>query len=215
MADRSPAFTWGIDDIVIESPEDDESIKAFTTSSGVDFVTRFADILAHITSGALKRNQAENLMLGLLLNTAKQAYRDGLAEGGVTEDLDAEENQEIQNWVADQIEYLDPLLALAERGTLTPAQIDARSQMWASKGLTQVQTMGRMSADANGMYEFVGSDGKKSCETCRRLKGQIHRFKDWKRKQMIPGRDTNSYKCKGFQCKHTLQRTMSAAKGSW
>jgi hypothetical protein len=194
---------------------DDEATKAFTTSSGVDFTTRFADILTRTTSGALKRNQAENLMLGLLLNTAKRVYRDGLAEGGVTEDLDAEENQEIQNWVADQIEYLDPLLALAERGGLTPAQIDARAQMWASKGLTQVQTMGRMSADANGMYEFVGDDGKENCKTCRRLKGQIHRLKDWKRKKMIPGRDTNAFICKGFQCRHTLQRTMEAAKGSW
>lgn len=190
-------------------------VKAFTTTSGVDFISRFADILTRANAGALKRNQAENLMLGLLLNTAKQAYRDGLSEGGVTEDLDAEENQEVQNWVADQIEYLDPLLALAERGTLTEGQIDARAQMWASKGLTQVQTMGRMSADANGMYEFVGTDGKKTCKTCQRLKGQVHRFKDWRRKQMIPGRDTNAYECKGFQCRHTLQRTMAAAKGSW
>lgn len=192
-----------------------QQVKQFTTTSGVPFIERFVDILTDAISGDLKRNQAENLMLGLLLNTAKQAYRDGLAEGGVTEDLDDAEQREVQNWVADQIDYLDPLLDLAYRGALSPEMIAQRAQMWASKGMTQMLTAGRLSADMNGMYEFVGTDGKKTCRTCQRLKGQVHRFKDWRRKQLIPGKDTNQYECGGWLCKHRLERTMAAAKGSW
>lgn len=188
--------------------------KAYSATAA-DFKAHFDDILGRAAGGTVRRYQAENLLLGLLQSSGEKAFADGLAEGGVTDALGEDDLQTVQNFVADQIDYLDPLLDAAFGGTLTDDQIRARADMWANKGLSQMLSAGRLSADKNGMYVFTGTDGKENCPTCKRLKGQVHRFKDWDRKQLIPGRDTEAFDCGGWQCRHRLRKTSGAAVGDW
>ncbi len=188
--------------------------KAYSATSA-DFRNRFADILSRAASGTLGRAQAESYMLSLLLSSGTKAFQDGLAEGGVTDPPDDDDLQMIQDFVADQIDYLDPLLDAAFGGALPADQADMRADMWANKSLTQMVSAGRLSADSNGMYMFTGADGKENCPTCKRLKGQQHRFKDWDRKRLIPGRDTEGFDCGGWQCRHRLIKASGAAIGDW
>lgn len=188
--------------------------KAYSATSA-DFRASFADIVGRAVNGTLRRYQAENLLLGLLQSSGTKAYSDGLAEGGVTDALDEEDQQTVQNFVSDQIDYLDPLLDAAFSGTLPANEAGTRADMWSNKSLTQMLSAGRLSADKNGMYAFVGTDGKENCPTCKRLKGQQHRFKDWDNKKLIPGRDTDNYDCGGWQCRHRLRKTSGAAVGDW
>jgi hypothetical protein len=189
-------------------------MKAFS-STAADFRTGFESVLDRATEGTIRRNQAESIALSLLVSSGEKAYADGLRQGGVDEPLDDEELGTIQVWAIEQIDYLDPLLDAAFGKALSSDQIVQRADMWVNKALGQMFNAGRLSADANGMYEFVGNDGRESCPTCKRLKGQIHRFKDWDRKQLIPGVYTDTFDCGGWQCLHRLKRVKAKAQGNW
>jgi hypothetical protein len=188
--------------------------KAYGSTSS-DFQTRFVDIVTRAVQGRLRRNQAENLMLGLLNSSGIKAFQDGLIEGGVAGDLDDDDLMRVQDWLSDTIDYLDPFITSAFDGTLPEAQVDGRAQMWTNKSLGQMHTAGRLSADKNGMYLFTGKDGKENCTTCKRLKGQVHRFKDWERKKLIPGLNTDTFDCGGWRCEHRLVRTTGKAYGGF
>lgn len=188
--------------------------KAFGATAA-EFKSTFTSTLTLAANGRLARNQAENLLLAALLNAGEKAFTDGLREGGVDDPIDEEDQQRIQDFVSDSIDYLDPLLDAVFAGQLSPDQISQRADMWVNKGLASMLSAGRLSADRNGMYEFYGTDGKESCPDCKRLKGQIHRYKDWERKKLVPGVDTDNYECKGFNCQHRLRRVAGKAVGSW
>lgn len=56
------------------------------------------------------------------------------------------------------------------------------------------------------MLTFDGDDGKESCATCRRLKGQRHRSKWWLEKGLVPGVPGNeNFICQGYNCEHYLR----------
>lgn len=218
-----PTFGGSLDltsDVAICSvPSDDgfEQIyvtKAFSATAA-DFRSRFANIVGRAASRSIRRSQAESFLLSLLLSSGRKAFADGLREGGIDEPLDDEETARVQAWVVDQIDYLDPLLAAAFAGDLSDAQVEARAQMWANKALGDMLAAGRLSADHNGLYEFYGSDGRVSCPTCSRLQGQVHRFKDWERKRLVPGLFTETFECGGWQCKHRLRKASGKARGNW
>lgn len=190
------------------------SAKAYGSTSA-DFQTRFVDIVTRAVQGRIRRNQAENLMLGLLNSSGIKAFQDGLIEGGVSGDLDDEDMMRVQDWLSDTIDYLDPFLSSAFDGSLPEAQVSSRSLMWTNKSLGQMHAAGRLSADRNAMYLFTGKDGKENCPTCKRLKGQVHRFKDWERKNLIPGLNTDTFECGGWRCEHRLIKTAGRAVGNF
>ena len=187
--------------------------KAFS-GTATDFEARFADIVTRAIAGRIRRNQAENLLLGLLLSSGTHAFQDGLLMGGVVE-MDEDDQQTVQNLVADAIDYLDPFLDTVFDGSLSVDQAEGRASMWGTKTLSQFYASGRLSADANGYYIFTGDDGAKSCPTCQRLKDQVHRFSDWDKHQLIPGVNTENYDCGGFNCHHKLIKAVGPAIGNW
>ena len=180
--------------------------KAFGATSA-DFETRFEDILTRAIIGKLRPTQTENLMLGLLQSAGTKAYQDGLAEGGITGDLTNDDNAEIQNILLDAIDYLDPMLQDANDGKISASEAENRAALWANKTLTQFLSAGRNASNRNGMYEFYGTDGADSCDTCQKLKGQVHRFSDWRDAGLIPEQDTENFDCGGWNCNHHLRRT--------
>jgi hypothetical protein len=87
--------------------------------------------------------------------------------------------------------------------------------MWWRKTMQPFYYAGLESAQRNAMMEFAGDDGLESCVTCRRLKGQRHRLKDWKRKQLRPQVDTSSFECGGWRCEHKLIPVAGKATGKF
>lgn len=189
--------------------------KEFSTTSEL-FANNFATILDRFIRGNIDRAYAENLLIDAFLESGRSAYLDGLAEGEVfSSTLTEQEESQVQDWLADQIDYLDPMLDNAQAGIIPVDSAFQRGLMWARKSLAQMLAAGRLSADSNGMYEFYGIDGKDDCPTCKRLKGQVHRFQDWYDKNLIPGIDTENFECGGFQCQHKLRPTTLSERGEW
>ena len=92
---------------------------------------------------------------------------------------------------------------------------DNKASAWWNRSMQIFYDEGLLSADRNGMYEFAGSDGEESCDTCTRLKGQRHRLKDWARKGLRPKVDGDNFDCGGFLCEHKLVKVQAKARGKW
>lgn len=198
----------------------DEKVKAIQATR-IDFEDAFADLIEARQKGDINGLRFGVLARALLRRYGLQALRDGLSDGGVQpydEDgapipLEPDEERTYAKWLTEQSVYVT---AFGE--TLTGgSEYDAedRAAMWANKSLMAMYNEGFNSAAANAMLEFVGDDGDESCDTCKRLKGQRHRSKDWKRKRLRPQIDTDNFKCGGWRCDHTLARTTERAKGRW
>ena len=184
--------------------------KAFS-STAADFRTRFEDILSRAIAGRLRQGQAENLMLSLIQSAGAKAFADGLAEGGVTDELSDDDSEQIQTMTVDAIDYLDGLLTEAYAGRISESQAPIRADMWANKTLTDFFNAGRVSADRDQMYMWVLGKTEEHCEDCLRLNGQVHRFGQWYSKGWLPQSDRLT--CKGFNCGCTLKVTKEKARG--
>lgn len=187
-----------------------QQLKAFSATTA-EFQSVFADTLILAANGRLRRNQTENLLLALLLNAGEKAYRDGLEQGGVTDPLDTDEQAEVQAWVSDTLDYLDPLLDSVYDGSLPADQAGARATMWSNKSLTQIYNAGRISADKNGYYEWRLGATEEHCADCQRLNGQVHRFKEWYARDWIPQSDKLA--CHGYRCQCRLDKATGPGKG--
>lgn len=179
------------------------------------FTANLIDLMRGGLQDEVSRRRFGIVMRAQLRRAGQSAYEDGLREGGVDEPIDEDGLAEVQGWLADQSDYVTKFANELFKQGLSPAEVETRSTAWANKSLDYMLNAGRLSADKNGLYEFAGADGKESCKTCQRLRGQRHRLKDWNKKKLIPRRDTASFDCGGWECKHQLVRVTGKALGSW
>lgn len=192
------------------------SVKAIQATR-IDFEDAFADVMKDALTGNLTRRRWSTIVRALISQYCNKAYRDGLADGGVDDEPDEAEQDTIAAHIRAQSEYVTNLGAALYRDedTVSQAMADQKPQMWFKKSVEPMYTAGLVSANGNQLLEFVGDDGAESCNTCQRLKGQVHRAKDWQRKRLWPGVDTDNFECGGFHCAHTLTRVAGKARGSW
>jgi hypothetical protein len=179
----------------------------------LNFEIEWADLIEAAKSGDMPKTRFRIVARALLRRHGFDAYRDGLKVGGVdTLELDDDEQVDFAGWLSRQNEYINGVVErvyVQERNE----NADASAHMWANKSLQDVYYLGVNSANRNGMYEFDGKDGIESCSTCIRLKAQRHRMKDWTRRKLRPGVDTQNFKCGGWLCNHILVRTNQPAYG--
>lgn len=182
----------------------------------LNYEQSFDDIMQEAMAGNLTRRRWSTLVRGLNARSINQAYRDGLEDGGVMEEPDESEQESIADLIAESRGYVTELgAALFKEDKVTPAMADQKAGMWWRKTVMPAYYDGFESAARNQMMEFVGDDGDESCDDCRRLKGQRHRLKDWKRKRVRPQVDTENYDCGGWECKHTIVPVQGSAYGKW
>lgn len=194
----------------LPTAEGEKAIQA----TRLDFEADLEDLIAGARSGDVTRRRFGIILRDLLRKYGLQAYKDGLLDGGIEDDeLDDDDTADYLVLLAAQSVYVTGLGDTLYSDGITDAEAAQKPQMWWNKSLRPFYDAGRLSADKNGLYEFAGDDGEESCSTCSRLKGQRHRLKDWVRRQLRPGVDTNSFECKGFQCKHILVKTEGRARG--
>lgn len=188
-------------------------------STRIDFEDAFADLIESRQKGDINALRFGVLARALLRTYGLKALRDGLEDGGVQPydefgaplPLEADEQSAYSLWLIQQSAYVT-----AFGGTITSgSEYDGedRAMMWFNKSIMPMFSTGFNSAAANAMLEFVGDDGEHTCDTCARLKGQRHRSRDWKRKQLRPQIDTTNFVCGGWRCDHHLIRTTERAKG--
>jgi hypothetical protein len=73
-----------------------------------------------------------------------------------------------------------------------------------AKTLDSVYAQGKLRGKKNIMLTLDGEDGKESCSTCQKYKGQRHRAKWWLSRDLIPGPGNTNYDCNGYNCEHKL-----------
>lgn len=185
----------------------------------LDFEYDFESVLrkARDDYNAYGRVQWSSAVRSMIRRYGKQAYIDGLQDGGVIDELSEQDETRIADMVSEQSQYVTNLgreIFKTEDG-ISDALANQKPEMWYRKSIAPFYHEGRASADGNAMMEFGGSDGLESCTTCTRLKGQRHRYNTWKRKGLIPQVDTDAYECGGFQCEHRLIKVAAKARGSF
>lgn len=191
------------------------SYRAITETESA-FAGDFAKALDSTALGDLDRRNWAIKVRALIRQYGRQAYLDGMRDGGVDpEQIDPEDEDQIAGMIRDQSQYVTNLGATLKFEGITQTEADTKPDLWVNKTITPFYTAGLASANRNQMMEFTGEDGEETCDTCARLKGQRHRLKDWRRKGYVPREDTDNFQCGGWACQHKLVRVSGSAKGSW
>ncbi len=184
-------------------------IKVFSDTSN-DFMDQFSDIVDRAIDGKVRLKQASNLLTSLMYTSGTKAFQDGLELGGVDE-MDEDDQATVQDWLTDVSVYVDSFLDSVYGGRVLKEQVDLRAVMWVNKSLSQMLDAGRISADRNGYYIWEMGATEKHCIDCQRLDGQIHRFKEWYTRDLVPKSDQLS--CNGFRCDCRLRKAVGPGFG--
>lgn len=213
LDDQNPQQNGAGNDPTAQTVDDQKRAKAIQATR-LDFEDGLEDLIADARAKEITRNAFSRRLRALIGTAARKAYIDGLNDGGVqTDALDDAEQLRFVQMLGEQSGYVTDFARTLYDTGISDAQAAQKPAMWFNKTIEPFYDEGRYSADRNGMYEFVGDDGVESCSTCKRLKGQRHRFKWWVDKQLRPGVDTQNYVCGGWNCNHKLRRTTDAARG--
>lgn len=175
-----------------------------------DFIRALTDLINAGMSDEVSRRRFGTVLRGNLSRLGRQAYKDGLEDGGVEGDLDDDALKDIASILSEQSGYVTAFA----NSLFSGAQVDAeqRATMWANKSLDTFYQRGLLSANANGMYEWKYG-ATEHCADCQRLNGQKHRLKEWHDKGWIP--KSSDLECKGYNCECVLVKTKGRAKGSF
>lgn len=192
-----------------QTAEDSKAVKSIQATR-LDFEAAWTDMTDARRKGDMTSRRGDIVARALLAKFIGRSFDDGLSENGVDE-RDSDDDAEVLALTAQASGYVTDFNSSVEG--LSDAEAALKPTLWWNKSIAPAYDAGRLSADKNGMYEFVGDDGEQTCPTCQRLKGQTHRLKDWTRKRLRPGVDTENYECGGYQCSHKLTRTSGKAHG--
>lgn len=198
----------------VTATDDQQLVNKEYEATKSAFESDLAAIFADANAGSISKTSFKARMRSTINTYGKAAYLDGLEAGGVEVDsLDGEDSDTFAGLLASQSMYVsnvaDEIYATETGLKGTP---DFKAGMWGNKTLTPFYQAGLMSADMNGLYKWVYGDTE-HCDDCRRLNGQKHRLKDWKKKGWMP--QASQLKCKGYNCKCGLEKTTGKASGGY
>lgn len=176
----------------------------------LDFEGDVEDALAGAVSGRIDRRRFGIVMRALVTRYGRQAFQDGLTDGGIEDPPTPEDLNTIASLVASQSQYVTNLGDTLYGAGLTESQIAEKPAMWYNKSIQPFYQAGLASADRNGLYEWVYGDTE-HCGDCLRLNGQKHRMRDWIKSGFLPQNDT--LECHGFNCRCRLVKTTGRASG--
>lgn len=189
--------------------------KEFITTQAM-FVQEIANLLTSATTLnpyiRLDRRGFGITMRSILKRYGEMAYKDGMQQGGVSvSELDLEDKTEYMRVFMEQSQHVNGLADdVYVKKDITPANASSRAMLW-GKSLQQFNDQGMMSANANGMYEWIIDTLNENCLTCSRMSGQVHRLKTYNARQIYPR--SNNLACGGWRCGCYLIRTTLKARG--
>lgn len=209
-----PAFDAALR--ALADDDHDAVIKSIDSIRG-DFESRFGAVVADMQSGDLSsRQRAGNIIRQLLRMFGARAYRQGLEDAGVDDTPDEEEQAEINSLLSEQSGFVSSLTTAMINEGISQAQADGKAQLWFNGGISPLYSAGLMAGNKNIMLEFVLGGAEQHCTDCPRLNKQVHRAKDWKKRNLdgIP-RVGQATECEGWRCQCKLVPTTAKASGSW
>lgn len=180
----------------------------------LQFENEFEDTLRQAREGDLTRGQWAFRVRELIKFFGRQAYQDGLEDGGVDRnELSDEDEQTIAELNRRNSAYVTEFGETLFRA-ITDAEAANKPAMWYNKSISPYYDEGKLSADRNGLYEWAIGATEESCATCLKANGQRHRLKHWHRAGILPqSTGHRELECKGFNCKCNLIRVAGRARG--
>jgi hypothetical protein len=202
---------------VTDDDDDDEAEKAYAVKAYEDIRYRFVSALEDTLTGAndadFNRRRAGTIIRALIAKEGREAYKEGLAQGGVEVDvLEGSDLDAYNRLVTEASGYVSNLTERIYTQGLSPDQVRLSADAWSNKTLQKFYQWGIESGDKNGVYVWkVGPT--EHCPDCARLKGQIHRFGEWRKSGWMPGSD--KLDCGGYQCQCSLVKTKGRVRGKF
>ncbi len=184
----------------------------------LDFEVELEDLLKAARMEQMDRRRFGTVLRALLRKYGTLAYRDGLIDGGLEDgELDEDDQATLTIALAEQSQYVTGFSEVLFKGDgISDALAEGKPALWFNKAIMPLYQAGRLSADKNGLYEFLLGNTEEHCDTCLRLAGQRHRLKDWAKRKLIPPGDEEHFECGGWKCDCKLQRLdKGRPKGSW
>lgn len=179
----------------------------------LNFEADIEDALKAAQTGDMTSRRFDTVFRALIRRHGQAAYEDGLKAGGVEDPVTEDDLSEIAGILAEQVSYVTNLTTAVFEDGISDEEIASKPELWWNMSLMPFYQAGLVSADKNGVYEFAGDDGEESCVDCQRLKGQVHRLRDWARKDYIP--PTSNTECGGWRCEHKLVKTTGGSRGGF
>jgi len=195
---------------------DNLAIKAIQATR-LNFELAFEDVLAEARSGNLTRRRFATIMRSLIAKHGNKAYRDGLTDGGTDPDeIDEEQVNEIASIKQEQSQYVTSFGETLFKGDgVSDAQAIGKAEMWFNKSIMPFYQKALLSADKNGMFEWVYGQTE-HCADCLRLSGQRHTMKNWNKSGYLPqSNGSEELECGGFNCKCKFVRVYGRARGKY
>lgn len=176
-----------------------ERLKAWADTRR-EFVDTLAKMFQTFPSGGVRDfAQLRRRFRRLLKTLGRQAFIDGLEEGGVPADqMTTDDKERLAAWQADQETYLDRATNDIYPNQLSKEKAQLRADLWANKSLSEVYYLGKVSGDKNAMLTWVLGQTEKHCRTCLAANGQIHRRLAYMKSGIYPRSD--KLECRGFHC---------------
>jgi hypothetical protein len=191
--------------------------KAYAVKAYEDIRYRFVSALEDTLTGAndadFNRRRAGTIIRALIAKEGREAYKEGLAQGGVEVDTLTGDDLDAYNRLTTEASgYVSNLTERIYTQGLSPDQVRLSADAWSNKTLQKFYQWGIESGDKNGVYVWkVGPT--EHCPDCARLKGQIHRFGEWRKSGWMPGSD--KLDCGGYQCQCSLVKTKGRVRGKF
>lgn len=144
----------------------------------------------------------------------RQAFRSGIEMFG----LDPKDFRLIENLVIRRLnnqanKYLQQFTTKLTIGSFDLAKNLLASTRWSNRTLDKFFEIGKLTADRNGLYQWVYGDTK-HCPTCLKANEQRHRLKHWWQSGILPqNHGSRDLICGGFYCKCQLVRVTGKARG--
>lgn len=176
----------------------------------LDFEADFADAVQAGLDDDMNRRRFGIVARALITRYGRQAYTDGLQEGGVEDALSSDDQRTVNNLIAEQSSYVSDFADRLFDGS--EADPDARAATWYNKSIYPFYMAGLQSADEDGLYEWVYGDTE-HCEDCQRLNGQKHRMSEWMDNGILP--KSSDLQCNGYNCQCELIKTTGRARGGF
>ncbi len=177
------------------------------------FIKRVADALEGAQNRDFTRTRFGIIMRGHLARDGRQAYMDGLEDGGVKVTvLEGEDKARFNRWMAEQSQFVTDLgrsIYREDAGVFFDSE--RRADTWGNKSLNAIYQEALGAADKNGLYKWKLGSTKEHCKTCATANGQIHRMKEWMRAGVMP--QGGRLICGGWRCECTLTRVRGRASG--
>jgi hypothetical protein len=181
------------------------------SGASAEYSRALMEALHNYASGSMGMVEARNDFIQSMAKNFADIFDTGYADGGGDPD---NETGAASAWFgqredAERQNILDLFRTLKEQMSSDPpvdigAWISDRSAGYTAS-LNDVYSMGKVFGKQGEALTFDGDDGKESCTTCQRLKGETHPASWWIENDLVPTQGNENFECGGWNCQHGLK----------